>query len=81
MKLYVVQDEFTGNYHIYESFNQQTEYTHQSVLELIGVQYTYVGYFYCVTNSSEVNSSVKTLVKNNQASEIYLFVDGNFGMI
>lgn len=72
-----VQDEFTGNYEVHDSFSQQKNYPHQSELELIGVNYTYVGYFYCVKNSSEIDAILKTLVQNSQASKIYLFVDGN----
>lgn len=76
-KWFLMQDEFIGNYNIHDSFDQQSNYPHRSVLELIEVNYTYVGFYYCVKNISEVDASLRMLVKNSFASKIYLFVDGN----
>lgn len=53
-----------------------SKYPYESVLELSQVDYSYVDYYYCVKNSSGFETNVDTLVKNKQASNIYLFVEG-----
>lgn len=71
------QEEFEGRYVVHESYNQNNDYSHQSILELPKVDVQYVGYYYCVKNLSDVeNNNLETLVEHTYASKIYLFVEG-----
>lgn len=53
-----------------------SQYPYESVLELSQVDYSYVDYYYCVKNVSNFDTKIDTLLENNQASKIYLFVEG-----
>lgn len=52
--LFCIQDEFLAYDPTYEIQDSQTsEYPFESVLKIAHVDYSLVGYFYCVKNSSE----------------------------
>lgn len=44
-------------------------------IDLIKVNYLYVGFYYCIKNSAAL-SNLDTQLENNLASKIYLFVQG-----
>ncbi|XP_031631901.1 vascular endothelial growth factor receptor 1-like isoform X3 [Contarinia nasturtii] len=73
-------EEFYLNRHtITDMHHEGAEYAYESVLELIQIDYTYVGYYYCVKNSSVSDTndreSLETLIESGHASRIYLFVE------
>lgn len=65
-----------GSSEVHYSYNQNNAYPYEVIIELPHVDYTYVGFYHCVKNSSEVDVSLDALVDNSQASNIYLFVEG-----
>lgn len=69
------QENFESKYNIHESYNQNNEYPYESILELPNVDIGYVGYYYCVKNTT-TEVSLETLVDSGQGSRIYLFVEG-----
>lgn len=66
---------------MYENFNPVIAHSasddgkFESRLELQNIDYTLVGYYYCVKNSSK-NYEFTHLVSTKEASRIYLFVNG-----
>lgn len=51
-------------------------FKYEAVLNLINVNFTYVGYFYCVKNSTiELNRAPEDWGEED-VSKIYVFVDG-----
>lgn len=73
--LFVFQ-EFLGKKRVFDSLTQNDEHPYETTLELTNVTYRYVGYYYCVKNSSDPDDSLEVLLENEQASRIYLFVEG-----
>lgn len=53
---------------------------YESKIDLINIDFTFVGFYYCVKNASK-NNDYSNLVKNKQASQIYLFVYGKLIVI
>lgn len=63
------------DYDIRMSYNRANKYAYESVLDLNRVDITYVDYYYCAKNSSEPNANIETLLEQNQAAQIYVFVE------
>lgn len=49
----------------------------KSYMRLNEIDFTFVGYYYCIKNLSK-DYEMTYLLQTKQASRIYLFVDGNF---
>lgn len=73
-----LQEDFSGNKDVQYSYNQNNPYPYESIIELPHVDFTFVGFYHCVKNSSEADGNLDTLVDNSLASSIYLFVEGMF---
>lgn len=50
---------------------------YESILELINIDYTYVGYFYCIKNATQLNTTYGSW-KADEASKIYIYVNGKY---
>lgn len=74
--LYFIQKTFYGDREIHNSFNENKKYPYESSLELTQVDYSNVDYYYCVKNSSGIDTNFEYLLENKQASRVYLFVEG-----
>lgn len=57
--------------HSYESAENKFE----STINLANIQYSFVGFYYCVKNASQYDEHTD-LLKTKQGSRIYLFVEG-----
>lgn len=66
--------KFTCN--VKDSNNPNAENPYESVIELNQVDYNYLGYYYCIKNSSNIHDGLEVLDENGQAAHIYLFVEG-----
>lgn len=62
----------TNSHQITQSKSQNIYETH---LDLFSVNHKFVGFYYCVKNSS-LDSNLQTKFVNQLASKIYVFVDG-----
>lgn len=65
-----------NEYYIQNSLDPSRESPYKSVLELNQVDYTYVGYYYCVKNATVIDTGSEALYAKGQAEKIYLFVKG-----
>lgn len=63
------------NTHVNPNHNHDNKYTYESILDLNRVDSTYVDYYYCVKNTSEPNASIETLLRQQQAAQIYVFAE------
>lgn len=81
--------------HSYYSSVNSSERPHKSVLQLLNINYLYVGYYYCIEEEREslaidemdyvfysdsyLKHYLKSLIAENKASRTYLFVQGKLG--
>lgn len=66
-----------GNYTITYHFNI-FDGVHEAKLSLFGVNYQFVGFYYCIKYSSYFKASAdENSLQNNLASRIHLYVEGN----
>lgn len=72
-----MQTDFSGEYKVRNSYGHMNKHIFESTLELPRVDYMYVGFYHCVKNSTKSDANLETLVRNNEASSIYLFIEGN----
>lgn len=63
------------DYDIHMDYNRANEYAYESVLDLNYVDISYVDYYYCVKNSTDPNENIESLLRHNQAAQIYVFVE------
>lgn len=75
MQKVVYDFEIAHNTHVNADYNGAKTYTYESVLDLNRVDSTYVDYYYCVKNASKPNANIETLLRHQQAAQIYVFVE------
>lgn len=68
---------FSGRHRIQPTDTTDKSRPYGSILELIDIDYTFVGEFVCVHSDSIDNGNYDDLRLDFKASRIYVFVDGN----
>lgn len=68
-------EHYNGLFHYVQTELPTAGNCYEIQLNLINVNYFFVGFYYCIKNSS-ASSNLETKLQNNLASKIYLFVQG-----
>lgn len=59
--------------------NSESINVYESILKLVNIDYTFVGYYYCIYSLAEsMNKYFNVTEYDSNAPKIYIFVDGKY---